>query len=65
MTVRVFIHSSTKRAKTISLLNFGATETFLNIDYAKWLHLPIKKMPYPCKLFNVDETENKAGVTTK
>ncbi len=61
MTVRVFIHSAAKRAKTVSLLDFGATENFLNLKYAKWLHLPIKKMLHPQKLFNIDGTENKAG----
>ncbi len=45
MTVCVFIHSIAKRAETISLLDSGATENFLNLEYAKWLHLPIKKMP--------------------
>ncbi len=61
MTVRVFIHLNSKRAETISLLDLGATENFLNLDYAKWLKLPIKKLPFPRKLFNVDGTENKAG----
>jgi len=61
MTVCVFIHSIAKRAKTISLLDSGATENFLNLEYAKWLRLPIKKMPHPQKLFNVNGTENKVG----
>ncbi len=61
MTVCVFIHSIAKRAETVSLLNSGATENFLNLEYAKWLCLPIKKMLHPCKLFNVDGSENKAG----
>ncbi len=61
MTVRIFIHLNSKRAKTISLLDSGATENFLNLDYAKWLKLPIKRLPFPRKLFNVDRTENKAG----
>ncbi len=61
MTVRVFIHSNSKRAETISLLDSGATENFLNLDYTKWLKLPIKKLPFPRKLFNVDGMENKAG----
>ena len=61
MTVRIFIHSTAKRAETISLLDSRATENFLNLEYAKWLHLPIKQMPHPQKLFNVDRTENKAG----
>ncbi len=61
MTVCVFIHSAAKRAETVSLLDSGATENFLNLEYAKWLHLPIKQMPHPQKLFNVDGTENKVG----
>src|SRR6266436_5519175 len=61
MTVRVFIHSNSKRAETISLLDSGAMENFLNLDYAKWLNLPIKRLPFPRKLFNVDGMENKAG----
>src|SRR6266446_5217808 len=61
MTVHVFIHSIAKRAETISLLDSGATENFLNLEYAKWLCLPIKKMTQPRKLFNVDGTENKVG----
>ncbi len=61
MTVRIFIHSNSKRAETISLLDSGATENFLNLDYAKWLNLPIKRLPFPRKLFNVDGMENKAG----
>ncbi len=61
MTVRVFIHSTAKRAETVSLLDSGATENFLNFEYAKWLHLPIKKMTQPRKLFNINRTENKAG----
>ena len=47
MTVRVFIHSTAKRAETISLLDSGATKNFLNLEYAKWLRLPIKKMTQP------------------
>src|SRR6266478_5623615 len=61
MTVRVFIHSNSKRAEMISLLDSGATENFLNLDYAKWLKLPIKRLPFSRKLFNVDGTENKAS----
>ncbi len=61
MTVCVFIHSAAKRAETVSPLDSGAMENFLNLEYTKWLKLPIKKMTQPRKLFNVDGTENKAG----
>ena len=45
----------------IALVDLGATENFMNLTYAKWLRLPIKRMTQPRKLFNVDGTENKAG----
>jgi hypothetical protein len=41
-------------------MDSGVTENFLNLTYAKWLWLPIKKMKDPWKLYNVDGTENKA-----
>jgi hypothetical protein len=61
MTVRCYIHSIAKRAEITTLVDLGMTENFMNLTYAKWLCLPIKKLPNPQKLFNVDGTENKAG----
>ena len=61
MTIRFFVHSIAKRAEAIALVDSGATENFMNLTYAKWLRLPIKKMDQPRKLFNVDGTENKSG----
>jgi hypothetical protein len=56
MTLRVFMHSRSKRAKTIVLLDSGTTENFMSLEYAKYLHLPIKMLPQQRKLFNVDGT---------
>jgi hypothetical protein len=61
MTVRCYLHSVAKRAETTALVDSGATENFLNLSYAKWLRLPIKRLVEPRRLFNVDGTENKAG----
>jgi hypothetical protein len=61
MMVRTYIHSKSKRAETIALLDSGATKNFLNLKYAEWLQLPIKRLPQPRQLFNVDGTENKMG----
>ena len=61
MTVRFYIHLIAKRAKAIALLDSRATENFMNLSYAKWLKLPIKRLDKPRKLFNVDGTENKSG----
>jgi len=61
MTLRVFLHSRSKRAETVALLDSGATENFINIHYARKLNLPIKKLAQERKLFNVDGTPNRAG----
>jgi len=61
MTIRFYIHSITKRAEAVALLDSGATENFINLAYAKWLKLPIKQLPIPRTLLNVDGTENKSG----
>jgi hypothetical protein len=50
-----------KRAKVVALVDSGATENILNLTYAKWLRLPVKKLKTPQKLYNVNKTENKAG----
>ena len=61
MTIQTYIHTSSQRAEPIALVDSGATENFINLQYAKWLKLPIKQLEKPRKLFNVDGTENKAG----
>ena len=61
MTLHVFMHLRSKRAETLALLDSGATENFISQEYAKYLHLPIKKLPEARKLFNVDGTPNRAG----
>ena len=61
MMLRIFMHSRSKRAETIVLLDSGATENFKSLEYTKYLHLPIKMLPQLRKLFNVDGTRNRAG----
>jgi hypothetical protein len=61
MTLRLFIHSPSKRAEINALVDSGATENFFNLSYARYLGLPIKWLEIPRKLFNVDNTENKSG----
>jgi hypothetical protein len=60
MTVRFYTHSIVKRAEGVALVDLGATENFMNLQYAKWLRLPIKRLAYEWNLFNVDGTENKS-----
>ena len=61
MTVCFFIHSKLKRAKSITLVDLGATENFINLKYMKYLKLPIKWLLEPWKLFNVNGITNQDG----
>jgi hypothetical protein len=61
MMVRTYIHSKSKRTEALALLDSGATENFLELKYAEWLQLPIKRLPEDRRLLNVDGTENKTG----
>jgi hypothetical protein len=61
MTVCFFIHTKSKRAKALTLVDSGATENFMNLDYACYLHLPIQQLAQPQKLYNVDGTLNQSG----
>ena len=61
MQLHLSIHLSQKRAETITLLDSGATENFINMQYAKELCLPIKWLHWPQPVYNVDGTRNKNG----
>ena len=58
MTIRSFIHSKSKRAETVTLLYLGATENFMNLQYTKYLWLPIQRLKELRKLYNVDGSPN-------
>ena len=61
MMLCVFLHLKSKRAKAITLLDSGATENFININYTRKLGLPIWRLTHERRLFNVDRTPNRAG----
>jgi hypothetical protein len=60
MTIRTFLHSRSKRAEAITLLDSGAMENFMNLEYTKFLQLPIQHLKEPRRLYNVDSTPNKS-----
>jgi len=62
ITLHIFIQSKSKRAKAIALLDSGATENFLSTSYVKKLGLPIWRLTYKRRLFNIDGTLNKVGM---
>jgi len=61
MTLRIFLHLRSKRAETVTLLDSGATENFINVHYARRLGLPIQRLAQERRLFNVNGTPNRAG----
>jgi hypothetical protein len=61
MTIRTYVHSKSKRAELVALVDSGATKNFMNLQYAEYLQLPIKRLPEPRRLLNVDGTPNKSG----
>jgi hypothetical protein len=61
MTVHFYTHSIAKRAEGVALVDSGATENFMNLQYAWWLRLPIKMLAYERNLYNVDGTKNKSS----
>jgi hypothetical protein len=61
MSIRVFIHTLNRRAETPALLDSGATENFINHQYALQLRLSVKRLVTPRKIYNIDDTANKKG----
>jgi hypothetical protein len=59
MTVQFYAHLKWKRAEGTMLLDSRATENFMNLQYARWLGVPIKQLDQPRKLYNVDRTTNQ------
>jgi len=60
MNLQFYIHLKLKRAEALALIDSGATENFMNLEYTKYLQLPIKRLEEPQSLFNVDGTTNKS-----
>src|SRR5712675_2334571 len=59
MVLKAYVHAAHRRTEAPTLLDSGATENFINLNYAKWLKLPFKRLPYERPLFNVDGSTNK------
>jgi hypothetical protein len=58
--------SSTKGSKKgHALIDSGATENFIDEKMVHRWELPTHDLVYPCKVFNVDGTENRNGMIVK
>ena len=65
MKVPVTIKTSYNTAKVPSLVDSGATDNFIHPRTVQQLHLGTSLLDKPKKLFNVDDTQNKAGSVTQ
>ena len=58
MTLHVSLYSKFKRAESIALLDLGATENFISLNYAKYLQLLVKTLKELRRLYNINRTPN-------
>jgi hypothetical protein len=47
-----------------ALVDSGATDNFMHPNFAKRMGLGLQELPNPKKIFNIDNTTNKAGMIT-
>jgi hypothetical protein len=64
MTLKTFVHTRRARAESTALLDCGATENFIHVEYARRMKLPVKTLERPRKIINVDGTPNTEGDIT-
>ena len=64
MKVPIMIKTSYKKAEVPSLVDGGATDNFINPQTVRRLRLGITKLDQAKRLFNIDNTQNKAGKVT-
>ena len=65
MKVPITIKTSYNTAKVPSLVDSGATNNFIHPRTVRQLRLWTSLLDKPKKLFNVDDTQNKAGSVTR
>ena len=65
MKVPITIKTSYNTAKVPSLVDSGATDNFIHPRTVRQLRLGTSLLNKPKKLFNVDDTQNKAGSVTR
>ena len=64
MKVPVSIRTMYRRANKILLVDSGATDNFMDPRTIKHFKLGTQKLGEPRKIWNIDGTNNKAGMIT-
>ena len=65
MKVPIMIKTSYNMAEVPSLVDSGATDNFIHPRTVRQLRLGTSLLDKPKRLFNVDDTQNKAGSVTR
>ena len=64
MRIPVSIRTSYSTANKVALVDSGATDNFIHPNFAARMGLTPAKLEHPHKIWNVDNTENEAGMIT-
>jgi hypothetical protein len=64
MHIPVSIWTSYFMADKQALVDLGATDNFMHLNFAKRMGLGMKLLPNPKKIFNINNTTNKSGMIT-
>ena len=64
MRIPVSTRTSYSTADRKALVDSGATDNFMHPKFAERMGLAPAKLEHPRKIWNVDNTENKAGMIT-
>src|SRR5260370_22443419 len=64
MRVLVSVQTNYKMTNAKALVDSGATDNFISPDFARRMGLGSTPLEQPRKVWNIDNTENKAGSIT-
>src|SRR6266571_559086 len=64
MRIPISVRTSCAMADIKGLVDSGATDCFMSLAFVKRMKLGVQPLQKPRKIWNIDNTENKAGLIT-
>ena len=64
MKVPISVRTSYNKADLRCLVDSGATDNFIHPRFVRQMKLGMRELARPKKLYNIDDTTNKAGNVT-
>ena len=64
MKVPISVRTSYSKADLQCLVDSGTTDNFIHPRFIRRMQLGMRELPTPKKLYNIDNTTNKAGNVT-